>query len=182
MGAIAQSSPVTRKLFHFAYESKRAALKQGDLSGGRFGPLWDRLVFSKVRARLGGRFAEGLRNSICMIIVPALHETLSECTGRMFRSPGPGHGLIKPVTCLTCRQGAPDDDRGVTHQRRGVRLPPHLLRRHRHRGALVAAPGSGGGSACCVPEAGPPLMRLAGGAQQRSNHTYHRPEHPKLQN
>jgi long-chain acyl-CoA synthetase len=55
MGAIAQSSPVARKLFHLAYESKRAALKQGDLSGGRFGPLWDRLVFSKVRARLGGQ-------------------------------------------------------------------------------------------------------------------------------
>jgi hypothetical protein len=54
MGTIAQSSPVTRQLFHLAYESKRAALKRGDLSGGRFGPLWDRLVFSKVRARLGG--------------------------------------------------------------------------------------------------------------------------------
>jgi long-subunit acyl-CoA synthetase (AMP-forming) len=65
MGAIAQSSPVARKLFHLAYESKRAALKQGDLSGGRFGPLWDRLVFSKVRARLGGGFAERMRSSMC---------------------------------------------------------------------------------------------------------------------
>lgn len=55
MGAIAQSSPVARKLFQTAYESKRAALRRGDLSGGRFGPLWDRLVFSKVRARLGGQ-------------------------------------------------------------------------------------------------------------------------------
>ena len=70
MGAIAQSSPVTRKLFHLAYESKRAALKQGDLSGGRFGPLWDRLVFSKVRARLGGGF---LRMS--MMDMPALYAT-----------------------------------------------------------------------------------------------------------
>lgn len=63
MGAIAQSSPVARKLFHLAFESKRAALKQGDLSGGRFGPLWDRLVFSKVRARLGGGFAGQMRSS-----------------------------------------------------------------------------------------------------------------------
>ena len=54
MGAIQQSSPVARKLFNMAYESKRAAIRSGDLSGGRFGPMWDRLVFSKVRARLGG--------------------------------------------------------------------------------------------------------------------------------
>ena len=27
----------------------------GDMSGGRWGPFWDRLVFSKVRERLGGR-------------------------------------------------------------------------------------------------------------------------------
>jgi long-chain acyl-CoA synthetase len=55
MGAIQQSSPVARKLFEMAYASKRAALRGGDLSGGRFGPMWDRLVFSKVRARLGGK-------------------------------------------------------------------------------------------------------------------------------
>jgi hypothetical protein len=60
MGAITQSSPVTRRLFHLAYESKRTALKRGDLSGGRFGPLWDRLVFSKVRARLGGGSAQAI--------------------------------------------------------------------------------------------------------------------------
>jgi long-chain acyl-CoA synthetase len=67
MGAIAQSSPVARKLFHLAFESKRAALKQGDLSGGRFGALWDRLVFSKVRARLGGGFAGWMPSSACII-------------------------------------------------------------------------------------------------------------------
>lgn len=38
-----------------AYASKKAALEAGDLSGGRWAPLWDRLVFSKIRAKLGGQ-------------------------------------------------------------------------------------------------------------------------------
>lgn len=37
-----------------AYASKKAALEAGDLSGGRWGALWDRLVFSKIKAKLGG--------------------------------------------------------------------------------------------------------------------------------
>ena len=54
MGAIRAGNPVARRLFAMAYASKRAALEQGDLSGGRFGGFWDRLVFSKIKARLGG--------------------------------------------------------------------------------------------------------------------------------
>ena len=38
-----------------AYQSNRTALLSGDLTGGRLAPFWDRLVFSKVRDRLGGR-------------------------------------------------------------------------------------------------------------------------------
>ena len=54
MGTIRAGNPVARRLFAMAYASKRAALEQGDLSGGRFGGFWDRLVFSKIKARLGG--------------------------------------------------------------------------------------------------------------------------------
>ena len=54
MAAVAEGSVVSRKLFETAYAYKKAALQAGDLSGGRFGPFWDRLVFSKVKARLGG--------------------------------------------------------------------------------------------------------------------------------
>ena len=54
MAAVAEGSVVSRKLFETAYAYKKAALCAGDLSGGRFGPFWDRLVFSKVKARLGG--------------------------------------------------------------------------------------------------------------------------------
>ena len=49
------SSPIAKKLFWAAYNSKKAAIEGGDLSGGRFAPLWDRLVFSKIRAKLGGQ-------------------------------------------------------------------------------------------------------------------------------
>ena len=54
MQAVQESGFVSRRLFEAAYASKKAALKAGDLSGGRMGPFWDRLVFSKVKARLGG--------------------------------------------------------------------------------------------------------------------------------
>ena len=54
MGAIRSGNPLSRKLFEKAYAYKKAALQRGDLSGGHFGPLWDKLVFSKVKARLGG--------------------------------------------------------------------------------------------------------------------------------
>ena len=51
---IQASIPISRKLFEAAYASKKAALDRGDLTGGRMGPFWDKLVFSKIRARIGG--------------------------------------------------------------------------------------------------------------------------------
>lgn len=30
-------------------------MERGDLTGGRWGPLWDKLVFSKIRAKVGGQ-------------------------------------------------------------------------------------------------------------------------------
>lgn len=54
MQAVREGSTVSRKLFETGYACKKAALQRGDLSGGRFGPFWDQLVFSKVKARLGG--------------------------------------------------------------------------------------------------------------------------------
>ena len=56
LGQVRQGSAVARRLFEAAYGHKRAALARGDLSGGGIaGAFWDALVFSKVRAKLGGR-------------------------------------------------------------------------------------------------------------------------------
>ena len=57
MAVIREGNPVARRLFAAAFASKKAAMEAGDASGGRFGPLWDRLVFSKIKARLGGMTA-----------------------------------------------------------------------------------------------------------------------------
>lgn len=57
---------MSRSLFNAAYRYKQAALAAGDLSGGRLGPFWDRLVFSKIKARVGGEAGcEGVRASHC---------------------------------------------------------------------------------------------------------------------
>ncbi|KDD73239.1 AMP-binding enzyme, partial [Helicosporidium sp. ATCC 50920] len=52
---VAQASAPARALFHAAYASKKAALEAGDVDGGRWAPLWNRLVFGKIKAKLGGR-------------------------------------------------------------------------------------------------------------------------------
>lgn len=51
---IQASNPISRKLFETAYKSKKAALDRGDLSGGNMAGFWDKLVFSKIKARIGG--------------------------------------------------------------------------------------------------------------------------------
>ena len=54
MAAIREGNPMARRLFEAAYASKKAAMDRGDKSGGAMAPLWNRLVFSKIAARLGG--------------------------------------------------------------------------------------------------------------------------------
>ena len=55
MAQIEQANPVTKKIFWTAYNYKRAHIINGDGRGGPLGPLFDKLVFDKIRAKLGGR-------------------------------------------------------------------------------------------------------------------------------
>jgi len=51
MATIRMGSPISRMLFDRAYAYKKACLERGDPDGGRWGAIYDRLIFSKVRAR-----------------------------------------------------------------------------------------------------------------------------------
>lgn len=55
MAGVEQSGPVARALFHAAYRYKVGLLQEGKPADTALARLYDRLVFSKVRARLGGR-------------------------------------------------------------------------------------------------------------------------------
>mmetsp|Transcript_3549 Transcript_3549/g.8031 ORF Transcript_3549/g.8031 Transcript_3549/m.8031 type:complete len:561 (-) Transcript_3549:609-2291(-) len=52
---INESGLLTRSMFNAAYSSKKQALAAGDMTGGKWGKFWDWLVFSKLRAKLGGQ-------------------------------------------------------------------------------------------------------------------------------
>jgi len=55
MAQIESSSIVAKKLFWTAFEYKKSHILKGDLRGGALAPLFDALVFSKIRAKLGGK-------------------------------------------------------------------------------------------------------------------------------
>eukprot|EP01087_Luapelamoeba_hula_P017202 TRINITY_DN53_c0_g2_i1.p1 TRINITY_DN53_c0_g2~~TRINITY_DN53_c0_g2_i1.p1 ORF type:complete len:690 (+),score=128.49 TRINITY_DN53_c0_g2_i1:158-2227(+) len=61
-----------RELFHYAYASKVAAMKAGETT-----PWLDKLVFSKIAARLGGRIRLIITGSAPLS--PQLHEFLTVC-------------------------------------------------------------------------------------------------------
>jgi long-chain acyl-CoA synthetase len=55
MSTIRSGSPLARMLFERAFAYKKACLERGDPVGGHWGAFYDRLVFSKIRAKVGGQ-------------------------------------------------------------------------------------------------------------------------------
>ncbi len=55
MAQVRNSGPVARMLFERAYAYKKGCLERGDPVGGRWGRIYDALIFSKIRAKLGGQ-------------------------------------------------------------------------------------------------------------------------------
>jgi long-chain acyl-CoA synthetase len=79
-----------------AYDSKKAALAAGDLSGGRLAPLWDRLVFAKIRAKLGGEVT--MLSSGASPISPGVFDFLRICFGCAVLE---GYGMTETACLIT---------------------------------------------------------------------------------
>jgi long-chain acyl-CoA synthetase len=69
---IDSGSPVKKKLFYWGFAAKQSALQQGQST-----PLWDKILFSKTKARLGGRVRYILSGSAPLD--PKLGEFLRIC-------------------------------------------------------------------------------------------------------
>ncbi|KAL6771392.1 LCS3B [Auxenochlorella protothecoides x Auxenochlorella symbiontica] len=54
MAQVAASSAVKRAIFWAAYGYKRRRMAEGDMTGGRWAPFLNRLVFNKIKAVVGG--------------------------------------------------------------------------------------------------------------------------------
>ena len=93
---VAEAGPIARKLFQMAYDSKKAALVAGDLSGGRLAPLWDRLVFAKIRAKLGGEVT--MLSSGASPISPGVFDFLRICFGCAVLE---GYGMTETACLIT---------------------------------------------------------------------------------
>mmetsp|Transcript_29042 Transcript_29042/g.63528 ORF Transcript_29042/g.63528 Transcript_29042/m.63528 type:complete len:708 (-) Transcript_29042:112-2235(-) len=97
MSAISTSSVVQQKLFRWAYAAKKAALDKG-----RAPPmLWERLVFSKLRAKLGGRVR--IMSSGASPISSEVMDFLKIC----FAPTIEGYGMTEAACCICIT--TPDD-------------------------------------------------------------------------
>mmetsp|Transcript_4030 Transcript_4030/g.6617 ORF Transcript_4030/g.6617 Transcript_4030/m.6617 type:complete len:687 (-) Transcript_4030:388-2448(-) len=102
MAQIRGGSFMTRTLFERAYEYKKACLLKGDPVGGRWGKFYDALVFSKIRAKLGGEIkymttgASPISDDVMMFLRICFGATVFE-----------GYGMTESCSAMTLTQ--PDD-------------------------------------------------------------------------
>ncbi|KAK3118377.1 hypothetical protein QOZ80_9BG0698200 [Eleusine coracana subsp. coracana] len=73
--AVKESGGLKERLFHTAYNAKRQAI----INGRNSSPMWDKLVFNKIKARLGGRVR--LMSSGASPLSPDVMEFLRICFG-----------------------------------------------------------------------------------------------------
>jgi long-chain acyl-CoA synthetase len=97
LGAVKEQGGLAALVFNWAYASKVAALRE---SGALTHWLWDRAVFAKIRARLGGRVRAMLSGSAP--IAPEVMEFLRVCFGCEVYE-GYGQTETSAGTCLTIR-------------------------------------------------------------------------------
>ncbi|KAJ8751983.1 hypothetical protein K2173_000729 [Erythroxylum novogranatense] len=92
INAVKTSGPLRERLFRAAYNSKKQAIS----SGRNPSPMWDRLVFNKIRAKLGGRVR--FLGSDASPLSPDVMEFLRVCFGCQVLE---GYGMTETSCVIT---------------------------------------------------------------------------------
>lgn len=93
MNAVKSSGGLREKLFNAAFNAKRQAL----LKGKNASPMWDRLVFNKIKAKLGGRVR--FMVSGASPLSPDVMDFLKVCFGCPVVE---GYGMTESSCVITC--------------------------------------------------------------------------------
>uniref|UniRef100_A0A0D9XP15 Long-chain-fatty-acid--CoA ligase n=1 Tax=Leersia perrieri TaxID=77586 RepID=A0A0D9XP15_9ORYZ len=101
--AVKESGGLKEKLFHAAYNAKKRAI----MNGGNPSPMWDKLVFNKIKARLGGRVR--LMSSGASPLSADVMEFLRICFGGHVLE---GYGMTETSCVITTMES---DDRMIGH-------------------------------------------------------------------
>eukprot|EP01018_Ginkgo_biloba_P036627 Gb_32723 [translate_table: standard] len=92
LNAVNMSGTLRKRLFNAAFNSKKQAIMNGKVPS----PIWDRLVFNKIRAKLGGRVR--LMVSGASPISPEVMDFLRVCFGGRVSE---GYGMTE-TSCIVC--------------------------------------------------------------------------------
>ncbi|OEL31819.1 Long chain acyl-CoA synthetase 7, peroxisomal [Dichanthelium oligosanthes] len=87
--AVKESGGLKERLFHTAYNAKKQAM----INGRNPSPMWDKLVFNKIKARLGGRVR--IMTSGASPLSPDVMEFLRICFGEVLE----GYGMTE-TSCV----------------------------------------------------------------------------------
>ncbi|KAH9314266.1 hypothetical protein KI387_022893, partial [Taxus chinensis] len=102
MNAVKMSGALREKLFNVAFNAKKQAIMTGKAPS----PIWDRLVFNKIRARLGGRVR--IMVSGASPISPEVMDFLRICFGGRVSE---GYGMTE-TSCTICISDEDDNSSG----------------------------------------------------------------------
>eukprot|EP01023_Acetabularia_acetabulum_P030154 TRINITY_DN28386_c1_g1_i4.p1 TRINITY_DN28386_c1_g1~~TRINITY_DN28386_c1_g1_i4.p1 ORF type:complete len:446 (-),score=74.50 TRINITY_DN28386_c1_g1_i4:304-1641(-) len=97
LSTVRQGGPIAQRLFNTAFEYKKQALLTGDPSGGGIlGRFYDKIVFSKIRAKLGGQVH--LLSSGASPIAADVFDFLRVCFGAAVVE---GYGMTETSCAIT---------------------------------------------------------------------------------
>ncbi|KAM7274114.1 hypothetical protein ACFE04_028778 [Oxalis oulophora] len=99
INAVKTSGPLREKLFNAAYNSKKQAI----MNGRKPSPMWDRLVFNKIKQKIGGRVH--FMGSGASPLSPDVMDFLRVCFGCQVQE---GYGMTE-TSCIISRMDEGDN-------------------------------------------------------------------------